>query len=94
MSHLNVPHDVAVDLYGNLYVADMGNHRIQCIIMKDGVRIATQTIAGVSGNTGSSDGYLSRPCAIAFDFKWNLFVTDHNNHRVQKFLCEGGDLYC
>ena len=37
------------------------------------------------GSHGSGKGQLDGPCDIAFDADNNLYVTDCNNHRVQKF---------
>ncbi|CAF4463211.1 unnamed protein product [Didymodactylos carnosus] len=37
MNHLWFPHDVILDPYGNLYIADSSNRRIQRLSAKDGL---------------------------------------------------------
>ncbi|CAF1481718.1 unnamed protein product [Didymodactylos carnosus] len=87
--HLNGPRDVILDAYGNLYIADRNNHRIQ---RKSGN--TTETIAGIPGIAGSANTQLKFPQSLAFDSHWNLYVSDSDNERIQKFQFESGDLWC
>lgn len=80
---LNGPTDVMVDPMGNIYVADRDNHRIQFFL--NGQSNGT-TIAGITGKSGSNSTMLNYPNSIALDHQLNLYVVDHNNHRIQKFL--------
>ncbi|CAF1066016.1 unnamed protein product [Adineta steineri] len=80
---LNGPVGVAVDRYGNIYVADTGNHRIQFFLA--GQSSAT-TIAGITGSSGTSATQLNRPYGVTLDSQFNLYVADSSNHRVQRFL--------
>ena len=78
------PYGIAVDKAGNIYVADMDNHRIRKIDSTGNVT----TIAG-DGTKGFADGNgtsakFSRPSSIAIDNIGNLYVTDRNNHRIRK----------
>ena len=41
------------------------------------------------GTEGTGDGQLDRPYGIALDEAGNVYVTDFNNDRVQKFSSEG-----
>ena len=41
------------------------------------------------GSYGSGPGQFDGPGGLAFDSKGNMYVTDRNNHRVQKFDSEG-----
>ncbi|UJR19000.1 hypothetical protein I4U23_022130 [Adineta vaga] len=84
-NYLNFPNDVILDSFGNLYIADHGNHRIQRVNVQDGT---TETIAGVTGRKSKSDHHLAYPKSLAFDSKLNLYVSDTYN-RVQKFAIEG-----
>ena len=82
-AELNHPEGLAVDVIGNLYVPDSSNHRIQFfpVGQLDGL-----TIAGVTGLSGSNASLLSVPMEVTVDNQLNLYVSDTNNHRVQKFL--------
>jgi streptogramin lyase len=88
---LSNPHGLTVDVYGNVFVSDHSNHRIQRLSVHDGT---VQTIAGVTGVSGVSSRHLDGPFGIGLDSKGNLYVADHNNHRLQKFAFVGGDLWC
>jgi uncharacterized protein (TIGR03437 family) len=70
LARLNLPRGVAVDLGGNVYVADSGNNQVR--------RIDAQgTITTV--DTGNS---LSGPRGIAVDRAGNLYIADSSNRRV------------
>jgi len=81
-SLLNGPYNMVFDPMGNLYVADTGNHRIQLFIA--GQKNAT-TIAGSTGNEGSTQGLLNNPYSLALDNQLNLYVADTFNNRIQRF---------
>lgn len=80
---LQWPADIKVDSIGNLYVADRFNHRIQMFLVGQSQGI---TIAGITGESGSDSQHLNNPLSLAFDDQLNLYVADHENHRVQKFI--------
>lgn len=80
---LTGPTDVTLDPMGNLYVADRGNHRIQFFFNG---QLNGTTIAGLTGKIGSNATMLSYPNSIALDNQLNLYVVDHYNHRIQRFL--------
>jgi DNA-binding beta-propeller fold protein YncE len=67
-----------VDLSGNVYVADTGNHRIQ-EFTSEGVFI-TQW-----GGEGEGKSQFDSPYKVAVDRSSNVLVADTDNHRVQKF---------
>ena len=89
---LNLPIDVAVDGDGNVYIADLNNHRIRKVTVTTG-RI--DTIAG-SGAYGSGQGgyggdngpameaRLNNPVGVAVDGDGNVYIGDWSNHRVRK----------
>ena len=82
-AELNGPEGIGVDVIGNFYVPDRYNNRIQFFPVDqfDGL-----TIAGVTGLSGSNASLLSAPMEVIVDNQLNLYVSDTNNHRVQKFL--------
>ncbi|CAF3789758.1 unnamed protein product [Rotaria magnacalcarata] len=80
-AQLFYPEGITLDKYGNLYIADCQNHRIQMFCPN---AIFGITIAG-TGQPGNSSHELSYPGDIAFDAELNLYVTDTFNSRIQKF---------
>lgn len=80
-AQLEYPRGLQLDQYGNLYVADVSNHRIQMFCPNEVFAI---TIAG-TGHGGKSSSKLSYPSDVAFDSELNLYVSDTFNDRIQKF---------
>ncbi len=84
----NYPSEIAVDLSGNIYVADSENNKIRKIA-PTGLVI---TLAG-SGAKGFSDGKgdeatFYRPRGIAVDKVGNVYVADCNN-LIRKITADG-----
>ena len=79
---LNNPLSVVLDPYGNMYVSDTTNHRIQLFLA--GQSNAT-TIAGITGSSGTNANQLNTPYWAIVDNQLNLYVADTYNHRVQMF---------
>ncbi|UJR20444.1 hypothetical protein I4U23_023574 [Adineta vaga] len=80
-AQLNGPQGVILDHFGNLYVADVSNHRIQMFCPDSVFGI---TVAG-TGQYGNRSHELSYPSDIALDSDMNLYVSDTFNSRIQKF---------
>ncbi|MFF3270955.1 NHL repeat-containing protein [Streptomyces chrestomyceticus] len=90
-TQLNNPASVAVDDAGNLYIADMNNHRIRKVT-PNGI---ITTVAG-NGQAGYvSDGgpatatQLNTPHGVAVDGQGNLYIADWGNHRIRKVDANG-----
>ena len=79
---LSYPTDVVLDSQGNMYVSDEGNHRIQ--FYRSGQSNGT-TVAGVTAISGSTALLLYTPSSVTIDNQFNIYVTDYNNYRVQRF---------
>ena len=88
---LNYPCGVAMDSSGNVFIADGNNHRIRKV---DTNGIIT-TVAGNGNNSYSGDGgaatnaALYFPYGVAVDSMGNIFIADHNNHRIRKVETDG-----
>ena len=75
--------NVVLDPMGNVYIVDYGNHRVQFFSV--GERNGT-TIAGMTGMIGSNATLFNFPFSMTLDNQLNLYVSDRNNNRVQKFM--------
>jgi len=76
---------VAVDLAGNLYIADSGNHRVRKV-GADGIvtAFAGTGVQGTSGDGGLAvDALLNRPIGLALDYAGNLYICDSANHNIR-----------
>ena len=88
VANLRNPYGVALDNYGNIYVADNLNNRIREITA--GVNIIS-TIAGNGVGGYSGDGLVAKyselqnPYGIAVDAAGNIYISDCNNHRIRRF---------
>jgi uncharacterized protein (TIGR03437 family) len=82
---------LALDVQGNLYIADKGNHRIRRVAPDGTIRTVAGTgTRGFSGDSGPAvQAQLSFPCGIAVDRTGNVFITDQANQRVRKIDTAG-----
>lgn len=84
------PYGVAVDVVGNVYVADTFNHTIRRITAGGSV----STFAGQATQSGSGDGFggsaaFSGPAAVAVASDGSLYVTETGNHLVRMISSSG-----
>lgn len=87
----NMPHAVAFDSNGNLYVADSANYWIVRIAPDGARRIFAGTGApGYSGDGGPAiAAQLYAPTSMVFDPAGNLFFADTGNHVIRKISVDG-----
>jgi sugar lactone lactonase YvrE len=84
-AELSYPTKVIADNQGNLYIADMGNHRIRKMTADGNIHtVAGNGIQGFSGNEGPAiQARLDSPMSIAIDNSNNLFISDYGNNRIR-----------
>ena len=81
------PHEIRFDAAGNLYIADMRNHAIRRMDVRNRVitTFAGKGQAGYSGDGGPATGAaLRQPHSIQFDRQGNLFICDIGNHVIRR----------
>jgi sugar lactone lactonase YvrE len=81
-TQLNGPIHIIVDVNEYMYISDAGNARI--------IRWAPNSTFGVcvaacTSTAGTAPTQLNMPHSLAFDSNGSLYVSDWENHRVQKF---------
>jgi len=90
-AHLFNPTGVAVDTFGNIYIADQGNNVIRKV---DATGIIT-TFAGTGmvGNTGDGGAAgaaeLYAPTRVAVDRIGNVYIADSGNNRIRMVNISG-----
>ncbi|MFY7884615.1 MAG: NHL repeat-containing protein, partial [Dolichospermum sp.] len=83
------PSGVAVDLSGNVYVADQYNHRIRKITSAGVVTTLAGNGTAAFGNGTGTAAYFNYPTGIAVDANGFVYVADQNNHRIRKISPAG-----
>ena len=90
-AQLNVPSAVAVDQGGNLYIADLGNHRVRKVSSAGTITtVAGDGISAFFGDGGpATSAGLSYPHDVSVDGSGNLYIADSANNRVRKVSAAG-----
>ncbi len=92
---VNVPAGVAVDVAGNIYVADSGNNVIRKINASTNVitTIAGDGTESISGDKGpATAGGLYGPYSITFDSYGSLYVADVFHNRIREIYASSATL--
>jgi uncharacterized protein (TIGR03437 family) len=91
LAQLNGPQGIAVDPFGDIFIADTGNNRVR-VVTADG---NIQTVAGtgqpslypISGPATQSP--LNSPGGVAVDANENIYIADSGNHLIRIVTLDG-----
>jgi sugar lactone lactonase YvrE len=88
---LNGPYGVALDLSGNLYIADYQNDVVRKIAINGVITtVAGSDSLGYSGDNGpATSAKLNGPEAVAVDTAGNLYIADTVNNAIRKVSING-----
>lgn len=87
-AQLNHPTGVTMDAFGNLYIADSGNHRIRQVQPDGTIVTIAGSIFGGYGGDGKlpSQAQFNIPYGVAMAPGGVLLVADRDNHRLRQFM--------
>ena len=83
---LSYPSGVAVDVEGNLFIADTFNNRIRKVEASTGI------ITTIAGNGIGNFGRLWGPVGLAIDMSSNLLIADRENNCIRRIITHTGNI--
>jgi sugar lactone lactonase YvrE len=83
------PMHVAIDISGNVIVADMGNHRIRKVTPGGVVSTLAGSGTGSFFDGAGIDASFNNPRGVAIDLNGNILVADWDNSRIRRILPGG-----
>jgi len=85
------PAGISIDNSGNLYIADMSNHRVRKIDTAGIIStVAGSEIAGFGGDGGpATEASLYKPVDVTVDPMGRLFISDNGNNRIRMVDLDG-----
>jgi len=88
---INVPDGVAVDVSGNIYIADQNNNRIRKVNTSGIISTVVGTGAATYGGDGglATAAQISSPSEIIFDGTGNMYISDSYNNCIRKVNTSG-----
>jgi hypothetical protein len=87
-AQFSYPTGLAVDVAGNVYVADANNNRIRKVSPAGVVTTLAGSIQGYADGTGATAKFFN-PHRVALDAAENVYVADEKNHRIRKVNPDG-----
>lgn len=93
-AELFLPAAVAVDGFGNIYIADSNHQRVRLVCAGNKATIAGTSCPGtgiISTVADATDG-LNTPSGVAIDGAGNLYIADTGNHVVREISAVTGTM--
>jgi mucin-19 len=84
----NLPIGIAVDAFGNVYIADADNHCIRKITFNGDVSTFAGSTQGYADGSGTNAKFFW-PVGIAVDSSGYVYVADTSNHCIRKITPSG-----
>jgi DNA-binding beta-propeller fold protein YncE len=82
----DLPHGLRIDLAGNIWAVDAGNHRVTKLAPSGEVLMAL----GVAGEPGADRYHFDSPTDVAFGAAGEIYVADgYGNSRIVTFASDG-----
>jgi sugar lactone lactonase YvrE len=92
-AELHTPYGVALDVAGNIYIADADNNVVRKVTVASGI-ISTVAGNGTQGFSGDGSAAISAelhtPYGVALDTAGNIYIADTNNNVVRKVTVASG----
>ena len=90
-AQIAAPGGVAVDSLGNLYLAEIGSHRVRKVDQNGIITtLAGNGAAGFSGDGGpATNAQLNTPRDVAVDRSGNVYIADSSNFRIRRVDSSG-----
>ncbi|WP_323027112.1 IPT/TIG domain-containing protein [Gelidibacter japonicus] len=88
VAKFNAPYGVAVDDQGNVFVADLYNHKIRKVTSNGVVSTLAGSAKGFADGMGIA-AQFNFPSGITVDNRGNVYISDSNNHKIRKVTSSG-----
>lgn len=92
---LNMPHEIAFDRSGHLYIAERDSHVVRKVDATTGVMstLAGTGVAGFAGDGGpAAQAQLRQPHSIVIGPDGRLLICDVGNHRIRAVTLSSGTI--
>ncbi len=94
-AELKSPSGVAVDIFGNIFIADTGNNQIREVLASNHniIAFAGDGTAGYTGDHGAATvAELNAPGGVALDAAGDVFISDTANNVVREVTASNGQI--
>ena len=83
------PGGLTVDAFGNVFVAETGNHQVVMLAPNGNTFDVVMTLGKTDATAGTGDGEFDSPYDVAVSPAGEIYVTDTGNQRILKFGADG-----